>query len=136
MKKSLKGALLSGLVFPGVGQFWLKHPLRGIAQIALVSASLVAIVTKISQQAFAILERMEAEGGAVDLVTIVNSAHASSSQDLVIQCATFVLVACWVISVVDAYFLGAKQDREDRAKTLAQRIKDTGTSDTSARTDS
>ena len=31
MRKSLKGALLSGLVFPGYGQFVLKHYMRGIA---------------------------------------------------------------------------------------------------------
>ena len=135
MKKSLKGALLSGLVFPGVGQFWLKHPLRGLAQIALVSASVVAIVAKMSQQAFAILDKMEAEGGAVDLVAIVNSAHASSSKDLVIECATLVLVAGWAISVVDAYLLGAKQDREDRAKVLAQRNHDTRTTGSSTRID-
>jgi hypothetical protein len=33
MKKSLKGALLSGLVFPGVGQMALKHKARGVKLI-------------------------------------------------------------------------------------------------------
>jgi TM2 domain-containing membrane protein YozV len=113
MKKSLKAALLSGLIFPGVGQFWLKHALRGIALVAAVSASLAVIVVKVSQQAFAILEKIESEGGAVDLVAIANTANASSSADGAIKIASLVLVACWVISTVDAYLLGSKKDREE-----------------------
>ena len=40
MNNSLKGALLSGLVFPGLGQIILKHHTRGIAFIIIVSVSL------------------------------------------------------------------------------------------------
>jgi TM2 domain-containing membrane protein YozV len=115
MKKSLKAALLSGLIFPGVGEFWLKHALRGIALVVAVAVSLAIIVVKVSQQAFAILEKIESEGGAVDLVAIVNSANASSSADDVIKMASLVLVACWVISIIDAYILGSKKDREEQA---------------------
>jgi len=116
MKKSLKAALLSGLIFPGVGQFWLKHALRGMTFVAAVSASLAVIVVKVSQQAFAILEKIESEGGAIDLVAIANAANASSSTDNAIKIASLVLVACWVVSTVDAYLLGSKKDREDQAK--------------------
>jgi len=117
MKKSLKAALLSGLIFPGVGQIWLKHALRGIVLVAAVSASLAVIVVKVSQQAFAILEKIESEGGAVDLVAIANTANASSSHDSAIKIASLVLVACWVVSMIDAYVMGSKQDREDQGKT-------------------
>jgi hypothetical protein len=121
MKKSLKAALLSGLIFPGVGQFWLKHALRGSALVAAVSASLAVIVVKVSQQAFAILEKIESEGGAVDLVAIANAANASSATDGAIKIATLVLVASWVVSMVDAYVLGSKKDREDQANTTGSK---------------
>ena len=39
MKNSLKGALLSGLVFPGLGQVVLKHYKRGFALMLTVSVS-------------------------------------------------------------------------------------------------
>lgn len=116
MKKSLKAALLSGLVFPGVGQFWLKHAVRGSVLVVAVSASLAVIVVKITQQALAILEKIESEGGAVDLVAIVNSANASSSNDNVIKIASLLLVACWIVSIVDAYALGRKKEQEEQAK--------------------
>ena len=76
-----------------------------------VSASLAVIVAKTAAQALAILEKLETEGGAIDLVAIVNSAQASSSSNFAIQCASLLLVAIWVISVVDAYALGKKQER-------------------------
>jgi hypothetical protein len=119
MKKSLKGALLSGLVFPGVGQLWLKHPIRGIALIAAVSAAMAVVVTKTTQQALAMLEKIESEGGAVDLVAIMNSAsHASTaSDDLTIKSASMVLILCWVIGVIDAYLMGRKKDLTDRHGT-------------------
>lgn len=116
MKKSLKAALLSGLVFPGVGQFWLKHAIRGGVLVVAVSASLAVIVVKVTQQALAILEKIESEGGAVDLVAVVNSANSSSAGDTAIKIASLLLVACWLASIVDAYVLGRKKEQEERAK--------------------
>jgi TM2 domain-containing membrane protein YozV len=113
LKKSLKAALLSGLIFPGVGQFWLKHAVRGIVLVAAVSLSLAIIVVAVSQQALAILEKIESEGSAVDLVAIVNAANASSSADGAVRIASLLLVSCWVISIIDAYVLGFKKDQED-----------------------
>jgi hypothetical protein len=115
MKKSLKGALLSGLVFPGVGQLWLKHYLRGTVLILAVSACLAVVVLKAAQQALAILERIETEGGAVDMVAIINSAsHASG--DPIIESASILMVLCWIIGIVDAYMVGKKADLAERSK--------------------
>ena len=119
MKKSLKGALLSGLVFPGAGQLWLKHYLRGAALIAVVSACLAVIVIKASQQAFAILEKMETEGGAVDLVAMLKSA-GNSSGDSIATLASTLLLLCWLVGMVDAYIVGRKKDLAERANDRGQ----------------
>jgi len=113
MKKSLKGALLSGLIFPGAGQLWLKHTVRGIGFIIAVALSLAVIVMKVAGQALAMLEKIESEGGAVDLLAIVNSANASSYHDAAIKYATLALLLSWVASIADAYLLGQKKDQED-----------------------
>ena len=55
MNNALKGALLSGLVFPGLGQVNLKHYKRGIALMLIVSISLLVIVVKAVLQALTIL---------------------------------------------------------------------------------
>ena len=110
MKKSTKGALLSALVLPGAGQLWLKHYIRGIAFILLTSACLAVVVVEATRQAVGILEKIEAQGGAVDLVAIANSAsHSSASSDQVFA-ASLLMLACWVVGSVDAYLMGRRQD--------------------------
>jgi len=116
MNTSLKGALLSGLVFPGAGQLWLKRSLRGVAFAGAFSLSLVVIVRNVAGQALAMLERIESEGGAVDLLAIVKSAHASSYGDAVMNCASLVLLTSWLASMIDAYYLGRKQDLAERER--------------------
>jgi len=113
MKKSLMAALLSGLIYPGVGQLWLRHYARGLALIVVVTAALTTIVAKASLDALHLLEKIEAEGGAVDLVAIVNlatTASLTSSNHILTKCATLVLVLGWLYGVVDAYLLGKRQE--------------------------
>jgi len=65
VKNSLKGALLSGLLFPGAGQFWLGRRITGTALLLATVAALAAVVSKAAQQAYLILERAESEGAKV-----------------------------------------------------------------------
>jgi hypothetical protein len=87
-----------------------------MALLIAVCGSLAVIVAKVVQQALALLERIESEGGAVDLVAIVNSAQASSYGDSAIKCATWVLIVSWIVSIIDAYLLGRKMDLLDQEK--------------------
>ena len=116
MKNSLKGALLSGLVFPGLGQIVLKHYKRGFALILTVLISLVAVVAKASQQAVAIIEKIQSEGGVIDMRTISNSATQASttSASLIINLLLLLIMVCWVIGAVDAYRIGRKKDVAER----------------------
>jgi len=50
MNNSLKGALLSGFVFPGLGQVMLKHYKRGAVLILVVTASVLAFLIKQSNK--------------------------------------------------------------------------------------
>lgn len=118
MKKSVKGALLSGIIFPGLGQLWQKHYLRGFALAAAVMASLAVIAMEAARQAYAILEKAEAEGGAVDMVAILSSASRASATpgDPKTSAALAVLLLCWGVGIVDAYLAGRKLDRQPTAQ--------------------
>ena len=59
MNNALKGALFSGLVFPGLGQIMLKHYKRGAVLTLAITAALLAILIKTVQQAVTILEKIE-----------------------------------------------------------------------------
>jgi TM2 domain-containing membrane protein YozV len=46
MKKSIKGVLLSGLVYPGLGQFILGHITTGIIFILLTTAGFFIFICR------------------------------------------------------------------------------------------
>jgi len=114
MKKSIKGAFLSGLVFPGLGQIVLRHYKSGIAFVLITLAALVLIIMKAVQQALIIVEKIESMDGAIDMSTISNAAvQATTTNDsLIFNLALLVIALCWIISIVDAYKTGKKMDIE------------------------
>jgi hypothetical protein len=109
---SIKAALLSGLVFPGLGQLVLKYYKRGIVLMFMVSASLMVLIFKAVQHALTILEKIELEGGVIDIYSITEAAtQASSSSDsLIYKLGILLIVACWIFGIVDAYRIGKKMD--------------------------
>ena len=114
MKASLKGALLSGLVFPGMGQIALKHTKRGIALICAVMIGMTAMIVKGVQIALAILDKLAASGGMIDVGAMTDAATraVTASDSLVLNGAFFLIVICWVFGIIDAFFLGRKMDNE------------------------
>jgi len=114
MSNSLKGALLSALVFPGVGQVVLKHHKRRIAFILTAVVILLVIVVKVLQNAFIILEKTKAEGGAISMNTITNTAtQVSTSLESLTFMLLFLFIPIWIIGVVDAYRVGKRKDIEE-----------------------
>jgi hypothetical protein len=117
MNNSLKGAFLSGLVFPGLGQIVLKQYKRGAVIMLTVLVSLSVIVIKTVQKAFTILEKIESKGGTIDMNTISNAAtQASTTPDsLIFSFALLLIIFCWIIGVVDAFRIGKKKDKEQQS---------------------
>jgi len=119
MNHSVKAAFLSGAVFPGLGQVFLKHYVRGMALMLVVSVSMVVLVKKAVEQALAILEQVQWDGGSIDMITISNAAtQASTSSDSpVFNFLLFLILTCWLIGIVDAYRMGKKKDLEEQSTT-------------------
>lgn len=117
MTNSLKAALLSGLVFPGAGQLWLKHYARGTALIIAVSAATALVVTKAAKQAFAILERIESQGGVIDPAALLKSVTQppGGADNMMTTAASLAIVSCWIVGIIDAYMMGRKKDLAEQA---------------------
>jgi len=115
MKKSSKAALLSGLIFPGIGHIFLREYFRGSALVVLSLAALSVVVAKAYQHAMLIVDRVVSgdismEAGAI-AQAVSNSTTAADS--LVENAAVIVLVACWLGGIMDSYRLGAVQEKSD-----------------------
>ena len=107
---------MSGIVFPGLGQVVLRQYRRGIAFILTVSIILLVIVVKAVQQAFTILEKIEAEGGVLSVNTIMNAVTQAStpSESLTFKLLLYLLIFIWIIAIGDAYRVGKKKDKEGK----------------------
>ena len=116
MNNSLKGAFLSGLVFPGLGQVILKHYKRGAVLMLAVSAGMLVILIKALQQAFAIMEKIASEGSVINLSTISNAATeaATTFESPIFKLLLLLIIFFWIIGIVDAYRIGRKKDLESR----------------------
>lgn len=112
MRRSTIAALLSALVIPGAGHLYLRQFRSGIALIALSLACLWIVLDRALQEASAVMEKIQANGGIVapaqlpDLVAQVSNSSDSAFTTL----ATVVLVVCWVFGIVDAWRLGRRAD--------------------------
>jgi len=112
MKASLKGALLSGLVFPGAGQIALKHYKRGISLVLAVIIGMVAMIAEGVQIALGIVDKLAAGGGVIDVGAVTDAANraVTASDSLILNGAFFLIVICWVFGIIDAYLIGRKMD--------------------------
>ncbi len=115
MKRSLKGVLLSGLVFPGLGQVALDVRKRGWLLILTAVFCLGVIVVSAVRKALVILETLAEEGKPLDIQSISEAAtRASTTSGTVIFNLFFlILILCWLFSIVDAYRIGVRQDHQD-----------------------
>ena len=107
MKRSTKAALLSALVFPGAGHFYLKRHIVGIVLTGAALASISLIVSEAIDRAMRIAGEIQLGEGAVDVAAITEllSNQASDAGPLM-DIATAVLIGAWFIGIVDAYRLG------------------------------
>ena len=113
MKRSTKAALLSGLIFPGIGHLYLKRYVHGIA-LCVASASAIYFIASVAvTTALEVAEKIQSESGGVapDMAAIMDLvSQQSSGSEQSVNIATVALVVCWVIGIVDSYRQGRAQE--------------------------
>ncbi len=113
MTRSIKAALLSGLIFPGIGHMVLKQYLRGSILILFTLIALSVIVTVAIRRALSIVDSIS--GGEIPIetgaITELASNAINSADNLVVNIALIVVGACWVVGIIDSYRLGITQEK-------------------------
>lgn len=116
MKPSTKAALWSGLVFPGLGLWMLKH--YGRALIFMIPALLALVFLLVNTWRIA---QQIADGLVQDILAsgslAINPGHillqvreAIAANPLLEQCQWF-FIAAWGISIISSYFAGRVQEQ-------------------------
>jgi len=114
VKKSLKAALLSGLVFPGVGYFAVRRPARGVVTVVLSGVCLVYLIKVALAQATVLMDRIMTGDVPIDASGIHNlvATTSAASNTGMVNLASLMLTVCWLVSVVDGYRIGQQEDAQ------------------------
>jgi hypothetical protein len=114
MKSSSKAALLSALIFPGLGHIALKQYVRGSVLVATALAALSLIFTSTFQRALVVVDRINSGAMPIDSDSIADmvSNSASDGSGLMENAALTILVICWLIGIIDSYRIGVLQERQ------------------------
>ncbi len=109
MKPTTKAALVSALIFPGLGHLVLKRPLRGCLFIVPALLAIGFLLRTILALATALVDEINNGTLAIDPIQILARIHASGVDNPATNAASLVILLCWVGSVADAYWVGRQR---------------------------
>jgi hypothetical protein len=120
----MKAALLSGLIFPGIGHLVLKQYLRCSVLLLSALVALSVVATKAIQQTMTIVDRINSgeipvEAGAITELASMSSSGADGST---MNFAGLVFSVVWIIGIVDSYRLGIIQEKQAMRTSASDRI--------------
>jgi TM2 domain-containing membrane protein YozV len=115
MKASTKGAFLSGLVYPGLGQLVLGSIVAGWLLVLLTTAGLLVLIFRLAKRIAVAIDQLLpvlAKGG-FDLPQFVEMVSRALDDGWQIEgVSSIIIVSCWIAAISHAYLLGRKLDRK------------------------
>jgi TM2 domain-containing membrane protein YozV len=113
MKKSMKAALLSAFVFPGVGHIYLKRYISGVVLVGVSLAGSYYVISKAVERALQIVGKIQSSDVQLDVTAITElvSKQSTGTEAQLLNIATVVIIICWLIGIIDSYRAGWVQDR-------------------------
>jgi hypothetical protein len=107
-----RAAILSAVIFPGAGLFFLRHYVRGF--IFAVPALLVIIMLLVNLFSVALQLNAELSAEAAkgnftfDVVHMWNTLHGAIFASPYWEQGKWILLASWLLSIISSYFAGKK----------------------------
>jgi len=110
MKQSIKAALISGLLFPGLGQILvLKRFARGCIFLLPTLAGTLYILRVVMVQVNVLAGQLASGVLPFDITMIAQQIAASRTEGPAMTAATLACVLCWSASILDAILFGNDQ---------------------------
>ena len=109
--------LLSGLVYPGVGQLTLRSVTAGIVFICLTTVGLIVLIYRVVQRAVHVVDKLLPllTEKNLDINTLNETIRRDSAAGWGLETISLIVIAgCWLVAIVHAYFIGKKIDGQTR----------------------
>jgi len=113
MKKSTKAALLSALVFPGAGHFYLKRKVTGAILSVLSVLGLYYMFSKMVAMTNTVVAKMQGMNIQPDVLQLREQvlAELASPDNQLLSLVMSLLMVVWFAGILDAYRLGLSIDK-------------------------
>lgn len=112
MKKATKAALLSALVYPGVGQLLYQAYWRAFLLVAVFSVAVYYYVKEVVSKYQPLIDKVTS--GEVGLNSQALAFEISKNPIILdpqlVSTLTYILITCWLVGIIDAYRSGIKKD--------------------------
>jgi hypothetical protein len=110
MHKATKAALISALIFPGCGHFYLKSKLRGTVFTFFSAGCLYVLITDLISIADDISDKILSGDMPLDISSLMAeiSLQLNGSASGSLNMASLLLLGCWAIAIIDSIIVGRK----------------------------
>ena len=118
MKESTKGMLLSGLVYPGLGQLIIGQVFSGVLFVLLTTAGFCVFLYRIIQRLAGAIDQILPllVNNELDFNTLKELLDQKSSGGWEAETISITGIAvCWLAAILHAYFAGKKVDSQFRS---------------------
>ena len=114
MKKSTKAALLSCFVFPGVGHFYLKRFMLGAFLLVGAAVAGYIVISSAMDAANEIVAKNQGGSASLNIEAISKLVEEQSrTRGESTNVATMVLLALWLIGIIDSVRVGRKLEKAE-----------------------
>jgi hypothetical protein len=112
MRKSTKAALLSALVYPGIGQLYYNAYRRATILILIFSVAIYFYIEEVVSKYQPLIDKVKSGEVALNGQAL---AYEVSKNPIILNSQlvsflTYVLLICWLVGIVDAHRIGIKKD--------------------------
>jgi hypothetical protein len=110
MHKATKAALMSALIFPGCGHFYLKSKLKGALFTLFSGGCLYVLITFAVKIANDISDKILSGDMPLDISSLMAdiSSQLNGSASETPHIASLLLLGCWGIAIIDSFIVGRK----------------------------
>jgi hypothetical protein len=105
MNRSVGAALMSALVFPGTGHFYLRRPVRGCLFLLPALGAAIVYFGDTAARVSDTLDQVMAGRIAPDAAAIAAKLDAQGGSAFVTACG-WIFLLCWIASIVDSFIAG------------------------------
>ena len=116
MKESVKGALLSALVYPGLGQLVLGSKMSGALFAVSATAGLLVVIYRLTVRIYHAIDPIlvSLADNTLNWHKLCEFVNRPPYDNWQVEAISLVfLLSCWVAAGVHAYIAGLRIDRKD-----------------------